>query len=98
MFLHVRNIVLTSGTPHTFIKIVNTDVLITAIALILHLELEEVWIGSGNGLHRINIPIHAIYQQLGHDKSTGLTFSYAFTEGDQVSVFVEIKNKTAWKT
>ena len=81
-----------------FIKTVNTDVLIIAIALTLHLELKEIWIGSGNGLHRINIPIHAIYQQLGHDRSTGFTFSYAFTEGDQVSVFVKSKNKTLWIT
>ena len=66
------------------IKTVNTDVLIITIALILHLELGEMWIGFGDGFHRINIPIHTIYQQLGHDKSA---FSYAFTESDQASVF-----------
>ena len=70
-----------------FIKTVNIDVLIIAIALILHLELGEIWIGSGNGFHRINIPIHAIYQQLGHDRSTRIASSYTFTESDQVSVF-----------
>ena len=70
-----------------FIKTVNTDVLTIAIALILHLELGEMWIGSGNGLLRINIPIHAIYQELRHDRSTGIASSYAFAESDQVSVF-----------
>ena len=69
------------------IKTVNTDVLIIAIALILHLELGEIWIGFGNGFHRINILIHAIYQQLGHDRPTRIASSYAFTESDQVSVF-----------
>ena len=80
VFLYVCNIVLTSVTPHVFIKTVDTDVFIIAIALLLHLELEDIWIGSGNGLHRINILIPAVYQQLGHDRSTGLLFSYAFTE------------------
>ena len=35
---------LTSDIPHIFIKTVNTDALIIAIALILHLELGEMWI------------------------------------------------------
>ena len=70
------NIVFTCGFQYALIKTVNTDVFITATALILHFELKEMWIASGNGLHRINIPIHASYQQLGHDKSTGLLFSY----------------------
>ena len=63
--------------------------------LLLHLELEEMWKESGNGLHRISIPIHGIYQQLGHGRSTGLLFSYAFTGGDQRSAFNESKKKTA---
>ena len=78
---------LTSDTPHMVIKTVNTDVFIIAIALILHLELGEMWIGFGSGFHRINIFIRAIYQQLGHDRSTRIASSYAFTESDQVSVF-----------
>ena len=56
VFLHVCNILLTSGTPHVLIKTVDTDVLISDIALLLHLELKKTWMGSGNGLYRINIP------------------------------------------
>ena len=82
VFLHIRSIVLTSRIPHVLIRTVDTDVLTIGIVLILHLELEEMWIGSSKGLHRINIPIHAIYQQLGHDRSTGLLLSYTFTRGD----------------
>ena len=57
VFLHVCNKLLTSGTPHVLIKTVDTDVLITDIALLLHLELKKKWMGSGNGLYRINIPL-----------------------------------------
>ena len=60
VFLHIGNIVLTTRIPQVLIRTVDTDILTIGIVLILHLEL-EMWIGSGNGLQRINIPIHAIY-------------------------------------
>ena len=56
VFLHVCNILLTSGTPHVLIKTVDTDVLISDMAILLHLELKKKWMGSGNGLYRVNIP------------------------------------------
>ena len=68
VFLHVCNIVSTSGTQHVLIKSMNADVVIIAIALLLPLELAEMGIGSSNGLYRINIPVHDIYQQLGNDR------------------------------
>ena len=68
MFLHVCNIVSTSGTQHVLIKSMDADVVIIAIALLLPLELAEIGIGSSNGLYRINIPVHDIYQQLGNDR------------------------------
>ena len=73
---HVCNIILTSGAPYALIEIVDTDVLIIALALLPHLELEKMWMGFGNGLNRINIPIYDIYQQLEHYRSAGLLFSY----------------------
>lgn len=68
VFLHVCNIVSTSGTQHVLIKSMDADVVIIAIALLLPLELAEMGIGSSNGLYRINIPVHDIYQQLGNDR------------------------------
>ena len=65
VFLHVLdvcNIILTSGIPPALIESVDTDVLIIVLALLLHIHLEKLWMGFGNGLNRINIPIHDIYQ------------------------------------
>ena len=73
---HVCNIILTSGTSHALIESIDTDVLIIALAVLLHLDLEKMWMGFGNRLNRINIPIHDIYQKLGHYRSAGLLFFY----------------------
>ena len=73
---HVCNIILTSGTSHALIESVDTDVLIIALAVLLYLDLEKMWMGFGNRLNRINIPIHDIYQKLGHYRSAGLLFFY----------------------
>ena len=48
-------------STHVLIKIVDTDVVIIAVALFPDLELEELWIEFGSDLNKMKISIHVIY-------------------------------------
>ena len=74
-FLHAGGIFSTSGSPHLLTKTVNTVVLTIAVALFPNFKLKEFWIEFGSGLHRINISMHGIYQEIGRMLRKNFYFS-----------------------
>ena len=75
VFLHAGGIFSTSSSPYLLTKAVNTVVLTIAVALFPNFKLKEFWIEFVSGLHKINISIHGIYEEIGHMLQKNFYFS-----------------------
>ena len=95
-FLHLLDAV-RSGHSKVFIRTVDSDLVIIAIALFLQIEnLSHLWIGFGKGKHYYDIAVHDIARKLGKDKAYSLLLFHAISGCDTVSQPNDVGNKTAW--
>lgn len=63
--------------------------------MLLHLQLEKLWIAFGTGKHFCYIPVHYIANTLGENMSKALPFFHAMTGCDTVFSFSGKRKKTA---
>ena len=86
------------GYTKILVRTVDTDVVVIAISLLAHINLEELWVACEVGKYFRYVPVHEIATSLGPHKSLALPLFHAFTGCDTVSQFHHIGKKTAWKT
>lgn len=84
------------GHKKAFIRTVDSDIVVLAIAFFQQLDLTELWIGFGSGKYYRDIPVHSIQSQLGPSKSLALPLFHALTGCDTTSQFLGCGKKTAW--
>ena len=97
IFLHVKHMS-RNGCDKVMIQTVDTDVVMLAIYSFNELQLSELWIEFGTGIHKRWLPIHEYASNLGDDKCKVLTVWFAFTCSDTVSAFSGRGKKIAWDT
>ena len=86
----------TQGHDKAFVRTVDSDIVVLAIAFFDRLGLSELWIGFGTGKHYRDIAIHNIHAELGTSKSRALPLFHALTGCDTTSHFLGCGKKTAW--
>ena len=104
MILHAADAV-QEGYGKIVLRIVDTDVLVLAIAFAGILQVQqvqqgEVWVVLGTGSHFRYIAAHEISNNLGSGMSKALPVFHTFTGSDTVSCFAGSGKKTAftvWK-
>ena len=84
------------GHDKAFVRTVDSDIVVLAIAFYEQLGLSELWIGFGSGKSDRDIPVHSIYAQLGPSKSLALPICHALTCCDTTSELLGCRTKTAW--
>ena len=84
------------GHDKAFVRTVDSDIVVLAIAFYEQLGLSELWIGFGSGKNHRDIPVHSIYAQLGPSKSLALPICHALTCCDTTSQLLGCRTKTAW--
>ncbi|KAG7158065.1 hypothetical protein Hamer_G028471 [Homarus americanus] len=99
MMVHAAD-ALECGHRRILIRIVDTDVVILAVALANELSevLGKLWLTFGTGKNRRYIAAHQIAMPLGPEKSRALPVSHAITGCDTVSPFAGHSKKAAWAT
>ena len=100
MFVHLKQIS-QHGHSKVAIKTVDTDVVVIAVAVFHHLELEVLWIEFGTGKNRRWLTIHNYENELDEDICTSLLFWFCFTGCDTVSSFAGRGKKiacNAWRS
>ena len=85
-----------NGQRKAYIRTVDTDVIVLAMAHFNQLDLTELWVGLGTGKHFREIPIHVMCEQLGPRRCQSLLLFHAFTGCDVTSFMFGIGKKTAW--
>ena len=95
IFLHAKNIS-AAGHQKISVKTVDTDVVVVAIGLFDQLNVEELWIEFGNGIHLRWFPIHVYAAKLGKKMCQSLLVWFAFTGCDIVSAFHGRGKKITW--
>ena len=101
MFVHLKHALEKDLIKSACILANDSDVVIIAISFFCDLKLlglEQLWVSFGLGNKRRWIPIHAISQQLGPEKSKGMLFFHAFSDCDTVSGFRYKKKKSFLQT
>ena len=73
------------GHDKAFVRTVDSDVVVPAIAFYEQVGLSEFWIGFGNGKSYRDILVHSIHTQLGPLKSLALPLFHALTGCDATS-------------
>ena len=86
------------GHRKIMIKIVDTVVIIIAIAIFHELRLKELWIEFRTGKGRRCFPIHEDASRLGEQICSGILLWYAFTGCDITSSFAGRGKTSAWET
>ena len=86
------------GYTKILVRTVDTDVVVIAVALLEHINLEELWVACGVGKYFRYVPVHEIAASLGLHMSLALPLFHTFTGCYRVSQFHHIGKKTAWKT
>lgn len=85
------------GHRRVFIRSVDTDVVVLAVASFHRLSLDELWVAFGVKKNYRLIPAHELATALG-EKANALLFFHAFTGSDTTSSFNGIGKVTAWDT
>ena len=70
------------GHDKVFVRTVDSDIVVLAIAFYEQLGLSELWIGFGSGKNYRDIPVHSIHAQLVPSKSLALPLFHALTGCD----------------
>ena len=68
-----------SGLKKVMLRTVDTDVVVLAISLFHHLQIDELWISFGEGKNLSFFSIHDICSSLGPVRSAALSAFHAFT-------------------
>ena len=84
------------GHDKAFVRTVDSDIVVLAIAFYEQLGLSELWIGFGSGKSDRDIPVHSIHAQLGPSKSLALPLVRDLTGCDTTSQLLGCGKKTAW--
>ena len=79
-----------------YIRTVDTDVVVLAMAYFNQLDLTELWDGLETGKYFGEIPIRVMCEQLGPHRCQSLMLFHAFTGCDVTSFMFGIGKKTAW--
>ena len=87
-----------SSIQRVMIKMVDTDVVVLAVALFSELKLNKLWIDFGSGQNQSYFPVHAISNSLGAEKSKVLLMFHAFTRRDQTLFFASRRKINASST
>ena len=95
IFLHLSQAA-QQGHSKTFIRTVDSDVVIIAVRPFGSLGVMELWIDFGTGKAFQHIPVHEITQTLSPEKSLSCRLFHSFTGCDTTSSFLGIGKKTAW--
>ena len=95
MMLHVRHAAM-QGHTKTYVRTVDSDVVVLTINIFHELGVSELWVGFGTGKSYKDIPIHHISQLLGPQRCKVLPLFYAITGCNVVSAMFGIGKKTAW--
>ena len=77
---------------------VDTDVVILAIAMFQHCGIEELWIEFGSGKNLRYLPVHLLARNIKESITNALPPFHAFTGCDQVSAFCGKGKRTAWNS
>ena len=85
-----------NGFKKLLIVTVDTDVVVLALHHFFSLDLQELWIEIGVGKNRRWLPIHLYAEILKQDTCQALSFWFALTGCDSVSMFAGRGKKTAW--
>ena len=98
IFLHVKN-ASTNGHSTVLFRSIDTEVVVTAIALYQKLEtFREFRVWFGTGKNQRFIPRHSIAESLGKTKSLSLPMFHSVTGCYQISFFAGRGKKNAWNT
>ena len=97
MILHLADAA-REGFHRILLRMVDTDVVVLAVAAAAKLNLQELWVAFGTGKHFRYIPFHEIALSLGPQKSQALPIFHAYTGCDTVSSFSTRSKKSAWET
>ena len=84
------------GHKTTYIRTVNSDIVVLAIRIFETMGLSELWIGYGSGKKYRDIPVHVISSTIGESKSLALPLFHSLTGCDTTSQFLGCGKKTAW--
>ena len=84
------------GHDKAFVRTVDSDIVVLAIAFYKQLGLSELWIGFGSEKSYRDIPVHSIHAQLGPSKSLALPLFHALIGCDTTSQLLGCGKKTAW--
>ena len=76
------------GHEKAFIRTVDSDIVVLAVAFFVQLRLKELYVGFGSGKHYRIIAVHNIHSQLGLSKSSALLLFHALTGCDTTSQFL----------
>ena len=82
------------GHAKVFVRTVDSDIVVLAIAFYEQLGLSELWIGFGSGKSYRDIPVHSIHAQLVPSKSLALPLFHAL-KGTTYQL-LGCGKKTAW--
>lgn len=83
------------GHKISYVRTVDSDVVILALHFFVSLQFSELWICLGSSKHVRDIPIHSISAQLGPSLCLALPLFHAVTGCDTVSHFLGCGKKTA---
>ena len=86
------------GCSKILIRIVDTDVVVLAVAYAAKMGIEELWVAFGVGKNYRNIAAHRIATHLGPDMCAALPFFNAVSGCDTVSAFAGRGKQTAFQT
>ena len=85
-----------NGFKRLLIVTVNTDVVVLVLHHFFSLDLQELWIEIGVGKNRRWLPIHLYAEALKQDTCQALSFWFALTGYNSVSMFSGHGKKMAW--
>jgi len=97
LLLHARDAV-HKGHRKLYIRTVDTDVVVLAIAMFNQINPDELWLAFGSKAHFSYIPIHEVVHEMDPLVCKTLPIFHAFTGCDTVSAFGGRGKKTAWNT
>ncbi len=95
MMLHVADCV-KQGYKKITIRTTDTDVVVLAVSVQCHLDLDELWIAFGTGKSYRYIGTHSIFSNIGPEKSLALPMFHSLTGCDTVSSFAGHGKKSCW--
>ena len=84
------------GHKEAYVRTVNSDIVVLAIAFFDKLNFSKLWIGFGCGKYYRDIPIHELYAALGPERSHAHPFFHALSGCDTTSHILGYGKKTVW--